>query len=83
METPVHPMSALFAQLGLPSDEAAIDGFIRSHTPLPASVALEDAPFWSAAQRAFLCSEIRIDADWAGVIDQLNLLLSGKGSPHR
>ena len=77
MESPVHTMSALFEQLGLPADDAAIAAFIRSHTPLPPETSLQEAPFWSPAQRALLQGEICVDADWAGVIDQLSLSLSG------
>ena len=75
MEPPLHSMPNLFAQLGLPSDESAIERFIATHGPLPAAVALADAPFWSAAQAAFLREEIVEDADWAEVVDQLNVCL--------
>lgn len=72
MESNLHSMSNLFAQLGLPSEPAAIEDFIASHRPLGDDVALYRAPFWSAAQRDFLKTEIIEDADWAGVIDELN-----------
>ncbi|MCK0509485.1 DUF2789 domain-containing protein [Aromatoleum anaerobium] len=75
MELPTHSMSNLFAQLGLPADEAAIERFIASHSPLPENVALADASFWTPAQAAFLREEIGDDADWAEVVDQLNLSL--------
>lgn len=71
-----HTMTNLFAQLGLPAEQAAIDDFIARHRPLDSDVALYRAPFWSAAQRAFLKEEIIEDADWAGVIDELNGRLS-------
>ena len=45
MEAPLHHMTHLFAQLGLPSDAAAIDEFIAAHSPLPSSVLLSEAPF--------------------------------------
>ncbi len=67
-----HTMSSLFAQLGLPADEAALEDFIAAHRPLANGVPLYRAPFWSAAQRAFLKEEIIEDADWAAVIDELN-----------
>ena len=76
MESPLHSMNALFAQLGLPSDEAAVTNFIRTHAPLPAGVALQEAAFWNPSQRAMLQNEICVDADWAGVIDQLSLQLT-------
>ena len=72
MQAQLHSMSNLFAQLGLPSDEAAIESFIARHRPLDSSTALYRAPFWSASQRAFLKEEIIEDADWAPVIDELN-----------
>lgn len=75
MEPPVHSMPNLFAQLGLPADEAEIDRFIETHAPLPRSVDLADAPFWTPAQASFLREEILEDADWAEVVDQLNVRL--------
>ena len=75
MNTSDHPFSELFAQLGLPTDEAGMREFIQSHTPLAADIALPAAPFWTAAQATFLKEEIIKDADWAPVIDQLNMSL--------
>lgn len=80
MEAPMHSINNLFAQLGLPSDEAAIEHFIQTHRPLTTSVVLSDAPFWTPAQAAFLREEILKDADWAEVIDQLNAKLHAKDS---
>lgn len=79
MNAPDHSLSELFAQLGLPSDEAEIRQFVQSHTPLAADIALPAAAFWTTAQRAFLREEILKDADWAAVIDQLNMSLR---APH-
>lgn len=76
MQAQQHTMSNLFAQLGLPSDEAAVEEFIATHRPLESGTALYRAPFWSAAQRTFLKEEIIEDADWAAVIDELNGRLS-------
>jgi hypothetical protein len=76
MQAQMHTMSNLFAQLGLPADEPAIESFIASHRPLASGTALYRAPFWNASQRAFLKEEIIEDADWAGVIDELNERLS-------
>lgn len=72
MELSVHPLSELFAQLGLPTEAAEIDAFIASHAPLAGDVPLDQAPFWNAAQANFLREELREDADWAEVIDDLN-----------
>ncbi|HTH39774.1 MAG TPA: DUF2789 domain-containing protein [Rhodocyclaceae bacterium] len=73
MEYPQHSMNQLFAQLGLPADDTSIDMFIATHGPLANEVALSDGPFWSPAQAAFLQVEILEDADWAEVVDALNV----------
>jgi hypothetical protein len=64
-------MTNLFLQLGLDADEAAIAQFIRSHQ-LAADVGLADAPFWNEAQRQFLSEQLKADAAWAIVVDQLS-----------
>ena len=78
METPMHTLGNLFAQLGLPSDAAAIEQFIQTHGPLQAGIMLCDAPFWTAAQASFLRDEMLNDADWAEVVDELNALLHAR-----
>jgi len=75
MEIFWHRFSALFAQLGLPNDVEAIKSFIDTHAPLDDQVRLEDAPCWSAGQAQMLKEGMAHDADWVGVIDQLNLAL--------
>jgi hypothetical protein len=75
MQAPVHDLPALFKQLGLPHDPASISAFVSTHSPLPAARNLADASFWSPAQAALLREEILEDADWAPVVDQLNVLL--------
>lgn len=75
MELPLHALKDLFDQLGLSSSGEAIEQFIASHRPLPAGVSLAEAPFWSAAQARFLREEIEEDADWAELVDQLDVLL--------
>jgi len=72
MEQAQHPLRDLFAQLGLPAGAEAIDRFIARHSPLAADVALADADFWSPMQATFLREEMAEDADWSGVIDELN-----------
>lgn len=74
METPIHSMTNLFAQLGLPSEEEDIERFIQRH-PLPSWVSLPEAPFWTPAQAAFLREKMQENADWAEVIDELNVEL--------
>lgn len=77
MQTPTHDLPALFKQLGLASDATSIEAFISTHSPLPQARHLADAAFWSPAQAAFLREEILDDADWAEVVDQLNMRLRG------
>jgi hypothetical protein len=75
MESHTHSVAHLFAQLGLPADDAAIDQFIAHHAPLSGDVSLAEAPFWSRSQAEFLAGEIARDADWAEVVDQLDAML--------
>ena len=75
MESTVHPFSELFAQLGLADDNASIQQFISTPSPIPNDMRLEDAPFWSTAQSQLLREERRDDADWAMVVDRLNVAL--------
>jgi hypothetical protein len=75
METSFHRFSELFQQLGLPADEPSIRAFIGTHRPLAGGVPLHEAPFWTPAQAALLREQIVQDADWAPVIDQLNVAL--------
>lgn len=75
MDAHLHTMSNLFAQLGLPADAVAIDEFIWRHRPLASGIYLCQADFWTDAQRKFLSEEVIEDADWAGVIEELNSLL--------
>ncbi len=75
MEATHHRFAELFAQLGLASDKESIGRFIETHRPLPASVALADAAFWTPSQAAMLRQQLSEDADWAELVDQLNLAL--------
>ena len=75
MELSNHSLSELFAQLGLPNEDADIEAFVVAHGPLPERTSLAEAPFWSSVQSRFLHDEIIEDADWAPVIDQLNVML--------
>lgn len=76
METPIHQLSDLFSQLGLPDDAASIEAFVASHRPLADGVALADAPFWSVSQAQLLRQKLADDADWVGLVDSLNVQLS-------
>ena len=71
MDTNPSSTTNLFLQLGLPADKPAIAAFIEDHQ-LPEQTALVDAPFWNDAQRQFLREELREDADWAIVVDELS-----------
>lgn len=64
-------MTNLFLQLGLDEGSEAIQQFIQSHQ-LPADVALGDAPYWNDSQRQFLVEQLKADAPWAMVVDQLS-----------
>lgn len=70
-----HNLLNLFEQLGLPTEAHAVAHFIERHSPLPPAMPLADAPFWSPAQAAFLREEVLDDADWAEVVDELNVRL--------
>jgi hypothetical protein len=75
MEQPTHSLPSLFKQLGLPDEPVDIEKFIATHSPLKPDLHLADAFFWTKSQAEFLRDEILDDADWAEVVDQLNVLL--------
>ncbi|UCV21664.1 DUF2789 domain-containing protein [Ferribacterium limneticum] len=78
MERPVHSMNNLFAQLGKPSDDDAIERFIETYRPLAGAMQLHEASFWSASQACFLHEALLHDADWAEVADKLNVELHAR-----
>ena len=63
-------MTNLFNQLGLASEPADIEAFIEAHRPLADNLKLEEATFWTASHAGLL--RVQQDADWAGIIDQLD-----------
>ena len=77
MQSPEHSLSSLFKQLGLADDPVGIEQFITTQSPLKSDLPLADALFWTDSQRQFLREEILEDADWAEVVDELNLKLRG------
>ncbi|GAB4347014.1 MAG: DUF2789 domain-containing protein [Gammaproteobacteria bacterium] len=79
MDTSRHDLPALFRQLGLPDDEPAIWQFIEAHRPLPSTQRLEEAPFWSPAQAAFLREAVEQDSDWSEIVEELDALLRTPG----
>ena len=71
MDTPIHSINSLFAQLGLPNTTDEVDAFIEHHRPLPDYCLLHEAPFWTASQATFLSEEIEDDAIF-GALDALH-----------
>ena len=74
MDTSPHTIYTLFAQLGLPNSDVAIEAFVKNNH-LPDEIPLEKAAFWSAGQAQFLREAIAEDADWSEVVDQLDAQL--------
>ena len=77
MDMGPHTLTELFDQLGLPSDPQSIDAFIAQHRPLPEGKTLTQAPFWTDSQARLLKEKLADDADWAPVVDSLNVRLAG------
>jgi hypothetical protein len=75
MEKPTHSLASLFDQLGLESTESAIMWFVKAHSPVPDAVELHEAACWSTSQAAFLKQAKEQDADWAAIVDQLDVML--------
>lgn len=71
MDTTETRMTTLFEQLGLESSNDAIAAFILQHQ-LPADVKVTEAPYWNDGQRQFLGEQLKTDAEWAIVVDELN-----------
>ena len=71
MITTEPTMTNLFLQLGLDASEQGIARFIEGHQ-LAADVLMADAPYWNDAQRQFLAEQLKADAVWAVVVDQLS-----------
>uniref|UniRef100_A0A486XIC5 DUF2789 domain-containing protein n=1 Tax=Rheinheimera sp. BAL341 TaxID=1708203 RepID=A0A486XIC5_9GAMM len=74
MDTSVHNLKTLFAQLGLRNSENDIAQFLSQHK-LAAGTAIEDAPFWQPSQASFLRESLKQDAEWCEIIDELSSLL--------
>lgn len=74
MDTSVHNLTTLFAQLGLDNDERAVSDFVQQHKLAP-GMAIQEAPFWTKAQASFLHESLKQDAEWCEIIDELNALL--------
>ena len=74
MDDTAITLQNLFEQLGLSSEQAAIDAFIDSNR-LPEDVKLEDAKIWTQAQSQFLKEKLAADDNWAIAVDDLNTRL--------
>lgn len=72
-----YTINDLFAQLGLDSDDTAIDNFIQANQ-LSDDILLTDAPCFTDTQKTFLKEEKQKNAVWAIVIDELNARLHGQ-----
>jgi len=75
MDTSIHSITSLFDQLGLGSTDKEIEGFINRNRPVSGSVELYNAEFWNTAQASFLKQMKEEDADWAEIVDQLDVML--------
>ncbi len=75
MQAPIHSIESLFQQLGLEGTNEAVTDFITKNAPIPKGVLLHEAEFWNESQASCLKKMISDDADWAEVVDQLNVLL--------
>jgi hypothetical protein len=75
MEAPIHSMELLFQQLGLDGTNKAVASFIDKNAPIANDVKLHEADFWISSQSECLKKMVDEDADWAEIVDQLNVLL--------
>lgn len=81
MDTTETRMTTLFEQLGLDASKDGIATFILKHQ-LPADVTVAEAPFWNDGQRQFLSEQLKSDADWAIIVDELNEALHADAMKH-
>ena len=75
METFDKQFTKLFKQLGLPSDPVGISRFIARNSPLASDIRLTEARFWTQSQSGFLHEAVQNDADWAAIVDALDVAL--------
>jgi hypothetical protein len=74
MGEPVYSLETLFEQLGMSAEPEDIRRFIGEHR-LTDDTKLHEAAFWTPQQAAFLQDGLENDANWAEIIDELNLRL--------
>ena len=70
-----NSINDLFEQLGLPSSDSDIDQFIANQLPIPPTIEIYEAPFWTESQATFLREEAIEDAEWSVTIDELSVRL--------
>jgi hypothetical protein len=75
MDRSNHTLACLFSQLGMNNSEQDISDFISSNKGIPADITLSSAKIWNASQALFLSQAISEDADWAEIVDNLDVLL--------
>ncbi len=75
MEIDQHEMSDLFEQLGLGSSPQQIEDFIKTHRNKRDTTSIYEASYWTKAQADFLKQALEQDADWAELVDQLDVML--------
>jgi hypothetical protein len=74
VDTSNHNMKTLFEQLGLSSNEVAIENFIYNNH-MGKDIPLDHAAFWNAGQAQFIREALDQDSDWSEVVDQLDARL--------
>lgn len=77
MDTVKHNLPNLFLQLGLSADNDDIEAFIENHS-LDDGISLDKAVFWTESQAQFIKESRDDDADWSGMVDELDTLLREK-----
>jgi len=76
MDLSTHNLKNLFDQLGLPSDDASIQQFIKDNAPIPPDQPIYESSCFNDAQAAFLAQGLDEDSDWTEVIDTLHAALT-------
>lgn len=69
-----HSLNELFKQLGLQSDDEAISVFISSNKSID-NKRLHQLEIWTSTQSDFIKECLENDADWSGIVDELNIRL--------
>lgn len=75
MDTLTPSIETLFEQLGLEGSDQAVEAFVVQKGPIQKDVLLWNAEFWSPAQASLLKQMKEDDAEWAPVVDELDVML--------